>query len=309
MKKTIIILVTLLLALLLCSQARASVLQKSIVPASSGWVLHFDMEKFTATSLYEQIVNDECTQSIRKKQAQFSKIFKIDFFKDITGITIYGAGEKKDAVVCFTGNFDKAHLLGLLELEESYQKLPYGEFIIHDWERSKFGVFANDHLVLLAENEEAIKTGLDVIAGKKENITSSALKPYLEKIPPDAFLVGLVDNISSLAKKRAKPVILKKIDRALFTAMEAKEKMALELNFSTESPQDAERMEQIIKGLIAMADMHLEETESKSMLPEDMKVSVEGNKVLIGLIYPVQDLVDILSKRKRLPRFLPLGGF
>lgn len=309
MKKTIIILVTLLLALLLCSQARASALQKSIIPAGSGWVLHFDLEKFTATSLYDQIMNDECTQRIRKKQAQFSKMFKIDFFKDITGITIYGAGEKKDAVACFTGNFDKAHLLGLLELEESYQELPYGEFIIHNWDRCRFGVFANDHLVLLAENEEAIKTGLDVIVGKKENITSSALKPYLEKIPADTFLIAIVDNISSLTKKRVKPVILKKIDRALFTAKEAKQNMALELNFSTESPQDAESMEQIIKGLIAMVNMHLEETESELMLLKKMKISVEENKIFIGLIYPVQELVDIIFKRKRLPQFMPLDEF
>lgn len=308
MKKTIIILVAILLALILAPAIRGTSLQKSIIPADTEWILHFDMEKYTSTQLNGMIMKEEGTSKIKKKSEKFARKYKVDLLKDIKGITIYGKGTGDEkAVVCINGKFDRNYLLSLLTEETSYSEIPYGKYIIYNWEED-FGTFVSDQLILLSEDEEAIKTSLDAISGKEKNITSSPLISSLNEIPPDAFLMAAVGDISSITKKREKPVILKKMGKAVFSITEKQENLALKLNFDVKSLEDAEQIEQIIRGLIAMVNMHQEEKDSKLRLSKSIKVTTKDKKVQLELIYPTVDLVEMtLGKRKISDLFIPEG--
>ena len=81
---------------------------------------------------------------------------------------------------------------------------------------------------------------------------------YVEAIPPEAFITAVADDISSLAGEKDKAVILKKMGMASFAIMESAENIALNLNVTSESPQDAQKMEQIVRGLIAFGEMQLD---------------------------------------------------
>lgn len=309
MKKTIIILVAILLALILAPAIRGTSLQKSIIPADTEWVLHFDMEKYISTQLNGTIMKEEGALKIKKKSEKFARKYKVDLLKDVKGITIYGKGTgDKKAVVCITGKFDRNYLLNLLKKETSYREIPHGKHIIYNWDGNDFGTFASDQLILLSEDEEAVKTSLDVISGKKKNITSSPLISSLNEIPPDAFLMAAVGDISSITKSRKKPVILKKMGKAVFSIMEKQENLALKLNFDVKSLEDAEQMEQIVRGLIAMVNMHQEEKDSKLRLSKSIKVTTKDKNVQLELIYPTVDLVEMtLGKRKIPGLFIPEG--
>lgn len=305
MKKTIVILVAILLALILAPAIRGTSLQKSIVPADTDWMLHFDMEKYTSTRLSDLLMKEEGTSKIRKKNEMLAKRYRVNLLKDLKGITVYGKGTKeKKAVVCLTGKFDRDYLLGLLEKETTYGEIPHDKFIIYEWNGRHFGTFASDQLVLLSSNEEAIKNALDVISGKKENITSSPLVSDIKEVPSDAFLMALVKNISSMAKN--KPIILKKMNKVALSITEIQENLAFKLNFDVESPEDSEKMEQIIKGLIAMANMQLEEKIRELRLAENIKVATQDNKVRIEVIYPTVNLVEIMLKKRKISAiFIP----
>jgi len=302
MRKIIILIVAILLILVFFPELKAASVQKSIIPADAKWVIHFDMKKFSSTKLHELIMNDEGTIKVRKKTARIFKLYKFDPLKDIANITIFGRGkEKEDTVACIGGNFDKEHLLSLLGAETDYREIPYGKYTIYSWGYDDFGVFVNDNLVLFSGNEAAIKDALDVISGKKENITSSPMITYVEAIPAEAFIAAVADDISSLADDRGKAVILKKVGMASLAIIEKAEDIALNLNITTESPQDAKKMEQIINGLLAFADLQLDEATIGMKLLEDVNIgiSVDGNKIRMNVTCPVKKFISVISGKSK----------
>jgi hypothetical protein len=306
MRKIIILIVAILLILVFFLELKAASIQKSIIPADAKWVVHIDMKKLTSTKLYELFMNDESTVKIRKGTDKLFKKLKFDPLKDIMGITAYGAEKDEEkTVVCFSGNIDKAYILGLLKEEADHQEISYGKYIIYSWGHDDFGVFVSDSLGLFSENEEAIKTALDVIDGKKKNISSSPMMKYVKEIPSDAFLMAVVDDISSLAGKHDKAVMLKKAGMASFAIMEKKGDVALDLKFTTGSPEDAKNVEQMIKGLVAFGNLQLKEEKDVLELLERLRISIDGNKVQMGLTYPIDKLFNIISGRTKIrPSFL-----
>ncbi len=310
MKKAIYLLVILLAPFLLC-EVSASTLQKSIIPEDADWVIHFDVEKFSSTRFGDQLLNNENILGLTQKNARFHDKYQIDILNDMKGFTVYGSGkDEENTVVCLRGNFDQAYLLGLLAEEESHKEVQYGNFIIHTWDYQEAGVFVEDDLALIAQDVTAIRKALDVITGKKANITTSSLMSTMNEIPPNVFFTALARDISELAEHEKDVFIFRKTESALFTVEEEKEDINLRLNFTVKTLEDAQNMESVIRGLISLAKMQMEEAQRDILRPlEEIGISTEGKNIRVMLSYPVQELIDIvLGKVKFLP-FHKLAGF
>ncbi len=141
---------------------------------------------------------------------------------------------------------------------------------------------------------DGVKTALDVISGKKADISSSSLMAYLKKVPSNAFVSAMVKDISAIAKEETDVFVFKKMKSALLTLAEVKENLDLRLDFMVDTQEDANNIENAIKGLIALANMHLSEEDSALRIPKNIVISTKKNKVQIGLVYPTEDLVNIL---------------
>lgn len=166
MKKNIIFVSILLFLLVFPLKVKADALQVSLAPEDAKWIIHIDIEKFASTQLKE-VLFESSLPKFRKEIRKIEKIAQIDFFKDMSGVTILGMGDiDKEPVIAFSGNFDKDHLLSLLNLSESLQEIKHGSFTIYKWDSHEFGVFVNEHQLLFGENRAAIEKILDTIAGK-----------------------------------------------------------------------------------------------------------------------------------------------
>ncbi len=302
MKKVIVILAAVTLALLFCLSAGASSLQVSIVPSDALWMLHLDMEKYASSQLYKLLTDKGGAAGINNEAGKFFEKFKIEPFKDIKGITIYGRGkDEEDAVVAISGNFDKAYLLGLIKAEATQKELPYGKHTIYNWDNSEFGVFATDTLILLAEREQSLKSALDAMEGKIGNISSSPLMAQIKKESADAIVVGAAADISGILGEHEKSAILGKMRTAACSITEKGEVFSLKLDIGAESAQVAKELEQAIRGLIAIGNLQLAETTELKTLLQDINVALDGEKVRIVLAYPIAKLFDILKKQEVLP--------
>ena len=321
MKKGIYLLVILLMLFFLC-ELRASTLQKSIIPEEADWVIHFDVEKFSSTQFGDQLLNNKNIFGLRKKNAKFHDKYQIDILKDINGVTLYGFGKnEKNTVICLRGNFDQAYLLGLLADEDSHKEIQHNNFIIHTWNSHEFGTFVDDNFVLLAQNETAIKTALDVIAGKKANVTTSSLMSYINKIPSNVFFAAIAKDISEMAEHEKDVFIFKKTESAIFVLTEEKENVHMRLNFTVKTLEDAKNMESVIRGLISLAKMQMEEARSIEggvvggvkrdiwLRLEEIDISTEGKNIRVGLSLPVQELLDIILGKVKFFPFHELTGF
>jgi len=310
MKKAVFLLI-ILLTLFLVGKSGASTLQKSIIPEDVDWVIHFDLEKFSATQIGDQLLNNENILGLRHKNAQFRDYYQIDILKDIKGFTVYGSGtDEENNVVCLRGNFDKAYLLGLLADEYTHKETQYGNFTIHTWDYDEAGVFVDDNLALIAHDVTAIRKALDVISGKKANITSSSLVSILNEVPPNVFFTALARDLSELAEHESDVFIFQKTESALFTITEENDYVNLRLNFTVKTIEDAQSMESVIRGLISLAKMQMEVEQRDILRPlEEIGLSTEGKKIRVELSYPIQELADIVLGKVKLFPFHKLAGF
>lgn len=310
MKKAIFLFIILLTLFLVC-ESGASTLQKSIIPEDVDWVIHFDLEKFSSTQFGDQLLNNENIFGLTQKNARFHDKYQIDILKDIKGFTVYGSGkDEENSVVCLRGNFDQAYLLGLLAEEDSHKEIQHGNFTVHTWNYHEAGVFVDDNLTLIAHDVTAIRKALDVIAGKKANITTSSLMSTMNEIPPNVFFTALARDISELAEHESDVFIFKKAESALFTLTEEKEYINLSLNFTVKTLEDARNMESVIRGLISLAKMQMEEAQRDVLRPlDDIGISSEGKKIRVELSYPIQEMIDILLGKVKFFPFHKLAGF
>jgi hypothetical protein len=293
------------LVFIFCLTVQSASIQQSIIPEEAKWVFHFDIEKFTTTQFYSSLMNSEAAKEIKKKSEKFSEEYNVNFLEDISSITVFGlTDDEDDAVVSIKGTIDQAHLLGLLDKTKSHKELPYGDYTIHKWDRDEYGVFAGDNLILISENELAIRSALDVISGTKKSIGSTPLMSMLKQMPKNTFMTGVALDISELAKKD-KTLFLKSTGMAGFTIAETGENLSARLNFSVKSSEDAENLEQVIKGLIALANMHKDEIGTKYELSEVIKISTEDKNVKIDLDFPVEELLKIILGKAK---FHPLSS-
>jgi hypothetical protein len=295
MKKAVIIMVTVIIAMFFCCELLATNLQKSFIPAEASWVIHFDLETFAATQIGNHLLNEQDALGLGKKNADFKKKYQIDLLEDIDGITVFGIGMGEENIVaCLQGKLNRDFLLELLGAEESHKEIPYGQYTIHNWDGDEYGVFASDKLALMGPNQDAIKLALDVIAGKKANIGSSPMNDYIKEIPSNAFISAMAKDISSLAKGGSKVFIIKKTESAMFSLAEIKENFNVRLNFTVKTMEDAQNMENVLRGLISLANMQLEEMKTGFKVPEDIVIATKGKKIFMEMNYPSKALLDIV---------------
>jgi hypothetical protein len=304
MKKTVLSLLILFLAFGVTISAN-SLQPTSLAPENARWLIHLDMKKFVSTQLFDLLMADK-KDEIFNFNDMLSKKFKIDLFKDVHGVTILGMGKGEDnAVLCWEGKIDKEFILALLKLNKDFKEIPYGKYTIYSWEGDRFGTFANDHLALMGEDKDAIKKVLDVISGKKKSMTASNLMALWKGIPNDAFLKAAAHNIAELADDKEASAILKKTGMAFFMALERNENLKLKLKLTTDTPETANNIHQIVKGFMALAKLKQHDKEKASdehmkflELLNHLTIDVENNVLQMEFTYPSKDLAALFSHHR-----------
>jgi hypothetical protein len=302
---TFLTVVALVLFPCLGAAAGPSDLQMSIVPADALWVLHLDMEKLTSSALFKMLTEAGGGPDIQQKTGEFFEKFKMDPFKDIKAVTVFGRGEaREEPVVAVSGNFDKAHLLGLLKADPSHKETPYGKYTLYSWKNKHFGVFVNDNLVLITENEKDIKSALDAVDGKAKNISASPLVARLQKESANAIATFAVADIAGLtgerkgaAASRAMPAILSKMQSATGSISETGDKLNLKFEIGAASDQVAKDIEAAVRGVIALVNLQFTDSDAQ-LITRGINVKVDGEKVRIDASYLVPELTKIIREHK-----------
>lgn len=302
MKKIILFLTAFLLALTLgligSNPEKDASLQLSAIPADAQWALYVDVPKLTSSAMFKALVDEGEMAKIQGKTDPFFAKLRIDPLKDLKGVTVFGLGkEDEDAVVALSGKFDRAHLTSLIKAETSHKEIPFGKQTIYSWDDDEFGAFAADDLILLGENEQAIKSALEAMEGKKRDAAPPILANALKE-SPDAIIVFGVNSIPGLLGEHDSPVILTKMKSAGGSLSEIGENLKLELNILSESAQVAKDVEQAIRGLIAIANLQLQAEDAKAFA-EAVKIAVDGEKVRINAAYPLNKVFHLLRGKAK----------
>jgi len=302
-KKTLVsVTVLALAALALALPAWAGTLPVSIIPEGARWVAHLDMEKFVATKFFGYLEKDG---RLEIKNRDVSHWLKIDVFKDITGLTIFGLepGEKQ-AVFAVAGKFDKARLLTLLDLDEKHQEIPYGGATILVMKDGQ-GAFVNDGLIVYSESRPAIEKVLDTAAGKAKNFSSSKLHAAFKDLSSGAFLSGVVEDLAGLGMATRQSKIVDTAKGLLFVAREKGDSFQARLQVTADSPESGKNMADIVQGFIALGRMSQGEGHRAipASLLDGLQIKLEGTVVRLELDMPSREVADLASLGKDLSFF------
>ncbi len=293
------------MALSLVLPAWPGTLPVSIVPNDAVWVAHLDMEKFVTTKLFEGM---EKEGRLQIKNRDITRLFKIDLFKDISGLTIFALGpEDKHIVIALAGRFDKKRLLTLFDLADNHREIPYSGNTIYSTDDDEYSAFINDGLIVIAERRGSIERVLDTAANKAKNFVSSELHTSFQKISGGAFLSGIIKNLAGLGRGLHDSKFLGKANEIFFTARENRDSFEFRAQVSADRPESAKDMADIAQGLIAMAKLGLGKEhggERAASLLQGFHIKLEGATVALEFAVPSTELAQLLSHGRELDMFL-----
>lgn len=275
-------------------------LQTNLIPAEAKWFIHIDVEKFAQTDL-KQILEENSENDFGKEILGISNTAGIDFFSDISAVTVIGMNhDNNEPVVVISGSLDKNHLLGLLKEEESPNEIHFGNFLLYNWDDDEYGVFASDNLLIMSENRSGLEMVLDTYSGKGKNFSGSPLERQLGAFSKDTFLVATAENVSELLDEDDDDfgaLILQKTKSAFFKANEQNGKVKLQLGLQTDSPETATNMESMVTGLKAFLFMN-DKIDPEWEIIKSLKVSTKDTTVVLESQGSVEELLNIIKGHK-----------
>lgn len=301
MKRLLILILTLFILMASVTFAKGD-LPTAIIPAQTQWLIHFDMSQFLSTKLSQFLMGLE-EKDFAEAQQKMLKELKLDPFKDLYSVTLFGSGaDEEEAVVCIQANFDRKFLVSRLQEEDDYRKSSYGRHTIHKWEHRQYGTFVNSKMALLSQSESNLKKALDVMTGKGKNVKSASLFKQLKSLPNGAFLKAVTGDLARLTGhlKQASPLILQNARVAIFMALEKSEVLRLKLRLTTRDEDTATNIYQMVNGLMAMARLHKHndsDLDHVKQLLEGIKIIREKNVIELELSLPSDSIIRLIEDR------------
>lgn len=297
MKKTVILAALLAIALFWAVPVFSGPIPSSVVPNGARWIVHLDVEKFVATSLYGYL---DKSGSFEIKTQKINGLLKMDFPKDITGVTVFGLDEnvKGHVVIAVAGKFDRPGLMSLLAQDQNHKEIPYGDNKIYSTGGDEFGAFVNDNLIVLADDQAAIEKALDTAAAKGRNFTGSALSASIKEIPAGAFLGGVLPEVPKLGKELGQSKMLENASGLFFLAQEKNENVLLRVQLTADTAENAKNMADIVQGLVALGRMSgSQDTKMAQVLPllDGLQVRQDGKVLKLDFERPSKEIADLLS--------------
>lgn len=275
----------------------ASSFQTSIVPEKAKWFIHLDVQKFAKTQTKKELI-DKSHTDFEEEIEEIERVAHIEFFNDILSVTAIGLGEDEDdAVIAFSGNVNKDHLLSLIKEEKNFEEINYGDFLIYCWDCDEYGVFVNDNLVLISEDQNAVEQVLDTLSGKTKSISSSSMGNRFKSLSAAHFLVASASDLSEMLEHEDDfpSVILKRSKEAAFTASEEGGKLRLRLSLQTDSPETASSLGEIITGIKSYLSME-EKIDPEWDLVKTLKMTVKGPLFLLESEATPEEFIKLFLK-------------
>jgi hypothetical protein len=292
MKKYVVLVLIMFLMMLTAPALQSALVQTSLVPEKAAWFIHLDVQKFARTQLkrewFDKVIND-----FKGEISEIENMAQIDFFKDVTNVTVIGMGEDDDTVVALSGKLNQDRLLFLLEEEENPRQMNYDKYVIYSW-NDEYGVFVNDSLLMISESEVSLKGVLDTISGKMKDISSTVLASQLKALSPENFLTAVSVKLNDMIDDDDFPsAVLKNSRGAFFSVAEIGSKVRARLSLEADSPETAKNMGDVINGLKSLLAMQ-EKIDGEWDMVKSLKMNVQGSSITLETEALIEEIIRLI---------------
>jgi hypothetical protein len=289
--------------------ARAAELKVAEVPAQAKWVAHLDAEKLRASQVGQKLLAE--IQNDAKATAQLDAIRNavgVDLRKDISDLTLGGGDEKKtNGVMIVRGPFNTDKLLAALRANPQHEEMAEGDASYHKWfdkGHDNFAGFLSGGRCVFSENREAAKTTADVIRTGQGGITAESTLGKLAKDAAGCLIFAAVDGGEGLPgdNKQPQAAILRKVTAAALRVTEKDGRVQGELAVTVATAEDAARIAEITRGLIALGQLAEDIPPPVARLAQTAQVKQDGQKIKVLVSCPPEDVLQFLKNKRGQPK-------
>jgi hypothetical protein len=297
-----------------CPAALADGLKMERVAGDAKWVAHLDVEVLLKSAIGKFILAEA-----EKKEGFIDGILKIreafgfDPLSDVRGLTLYGKKVGgQGGVVLFHATANQDKLLAVLKLNDTHKEIAYGDRTLHQWTdppkpaqepgaeptpgKTQFGTFYDDKTIVIASSLDLLKGAIDVLDGKADSLAKTTALSLLPKPAPGAFLIAAAQDIDLAAQaNQPKTAMARNVTDAALQAGERDGALFASATLVTKTPEKAAQVRKVVQGLVAIAQMWMQEKPDAPVLGEKIEVGGTDNVVQLQMAVPTESLIQMLK--------------
>jgi len=293
--------------------ARAGELKIAEVPAQAKWVAHLDAEKLRASQIGQKLLAE--IQADVKITAQLDAVRNavgVDLRKDINDLTLGGGDDKKNhGVMIVRGPFSTEKLLAALRANPQHEEMAEGDASYHKWfdkGHDNYGAFLPGGRCVFSENREAAKTTADVIRTGQGGMIPDSVLGTLAKDAAGCIVFAALDGGEGLpGDKQPQAAVLRKVTAAELRVSENAGRVQGELVAKVATAEDAVRIAEIARGLIALGQLNEDIPPALARLAQTAQVKQDGKQVKVVVSCPPEDVLQFLKNKRGQAKDQPSG--
>jgi len=281
-------------------------LRRERLPADVDFVMHFDLEGFKRTELWQHI-QTETDQNVHMNMDdldEFKARYGIDPLTDIRAVTLYKVESEEDpTVVLFSTSKAVEEALVRFQAEGAYQKLDESGIELHSWAEGDLHddtVFAylhkganDEHVVVLAGNKESALRAARVLRGEEPNHLKS--ESLLEIAPAaGSFLYVAARGLPHMDADDSPASQVFGLAQGIQVDLgEAGGFLQAHMGIATGSKSDAADISNVVNGLVSLARLAGGEYQELIEVLGGLSMRTEGSKFVIDFEFGVRRLAEL----------------
>jgi len=289
------------------SSAAAASLPLEMLPASTRWVLHLDMqalrESMPGKDPFAVLAGTPQETVLRT----FEKEFSCDVRRDLSSATVCGSGGRaQGCVVYLRGRWDFQKLSRACAGNPAFATASYGRHALLSWSKARVAdgadranvCLVSSSLVLLATRETTLRWALDALDGKTPTL---AMEPRFRQMAAmDAHsavrmvAVDLKEIVAEIPMVATFPV-----GDTLRAALSADgQNLHLNAVLTARTSEEAQQMHQALVGMQAVMMFQGFKKPEVAAMAQSAHVSVDGDNVYLALSARVDTLKCLVFRPK-----------
>jgi len=284
----------------------AGPVQRNQVSADAKWMLHLDADAFRSTVLGGQFMTDVLDRKSAKAKEDLKAglDFELDW-RQIHSITAYGNqhsqhGDPKGILVIQTDMLvqpalERAIAKNIPNLR--VERVEYSPAPLYQLNGDPWVAFQPGGLVILSKARESVEKALAVLSGERANLTSTASFEGYPAAPFTFFMLGVAEGLGQDANLPPNAAVLKKAEGGRLVIGEKGDRLAVNLDVKTASPDVAQQIQQVLQGLLALGALSADQKPDLAALVQGASVTQNGAMVSVGVELPVAKVLNKIKEK------------
>jgi hypothetical protein len=268
--------------------ATAAPFQPGQVSEDANWFLHADLDNLRNTQVGATLMEAIEKEHGRQLKA-VKRMFSLNPFTDLHGVTIYGSGEEDEAVALIHATFQRDHLEDLIGASDGYKTTQHHSNTIHTWKdddkKVQNGAFFGKDLVIISEHKGLVSDALDVLDKRADGMKALSTQ--------SAFMFGLI-NLEGIDIQGDEAKLFEKARSLQGRLFEQDGRLHAELVIEAADNALAKRFQKVLDGIVALGELANEDLASLEL---GMQTSIkDGTMVTATMSIPNDRMLELMEE-------------